>query len=69
LTNAEHFNYEETMIYYQGGHLQDAFKIAQEIPGYQNMERLKTPDQKSEKIKVRIGKDLMPYDEIFKERS
>ena len=69
LTNAEHFNYDETMIYYQGGHLQDAFKIAQEIPGYQNMERLKTPDQKSGKIKVRIGRDLVPYDEIFKERS
>ena len=69
LTNAEHFNYEETMIYYPWGHLQDAFKIAQEIPGYQNMERLKTPDQKSGKIKVRIGRDLVPYDEIFKERS
>jgi len=69
LTNAEHFNYEETMIYYPWGHLQDAFKIAQEIPGYQNMERLRAPDQKNEKIKVRIGKDLVPYDQIFKESS
>jgi tetratricopeptide (TPR) repeat protein len=66
LTNADHFNYEETMIYYQWDHLQDAFKIAQEIPGYQNMERLNSHDRKSEKIKVRIGKDLVPYDELFK---
>ena len=69
LTNAEHFNFDETMIYYHWDHLQDAFKVAQEIPGYQNMEKLRTPDQKSVKIKVRIGKDLVPYDELFKGRS
>jgi tetratricopeptide (TPR) repeat protein len=66
LTNAEHFNFGETTIYYHWDHLQDAFKVAREIPGYQNMEKLKTRDQKSVKIKVRIGKDLVPYDKLFK---
>jgi tetratricopeptide (TPR) repeat protein len=69
LTNAEHFNFDETMIYYHWDHLEDAFRVAQEIPGYQNMEKLRTPGQKSVKIKVRIGKDLVPYDELFKGRS
>jgi tetratricopeptide (TPR) repeat protein len=69
LTNAEHFNFDETMIYYHWDHLQDAFKVAQEIPGYQNMEKLRTSGQKSVKIKVRLGKDLVPYDELFKGRS
>jgi tetratricopeptide (TPR) repeat protein len=69
LTNAEHFNFDETKIYYHRDHLQDAFKVAQEIPGYQNMEKLGTSGQESVAIKVRIGKDLVPYDELFKERS
>jgi hypothetical protein len=69
LTNAEHFNFDETMIYYHLDHLKDAFKIAQEIPGYQNMEKLDASGQESVAIKVRIGKDLVPYDELFKGRS
>jgi tetratricopeptide (TPR) repeat protein len=69
LTNAEHFNFGETMIYYHWDYLQDAFKVAREIPGNQNMEKLRAPDQKSVKIKVRIGKDLVPYDKLFKGHS
>jgi len=67
LTNAEHFNFDETIIYYHWDHLQDAFKVAQEIPGNQNMEKLRASDQKSVKIKVRIGKDLVHYDQFFVE--
>ena len=69
LTNAEHFNFDETMIYYHLDHLKDAFKIAQEIPGYQNMEKLGASGQEGVAIKVRIGKDLVPYDELFNGRS
>lgn len=69
LTNAEHFNFGDTMIYYHWDHLQEAFKIAREIPGYQNMEKLNRSGPKSVKIKVRIGKDLVPYDELFKEHT
>jgi tetratricopeptide (TPR) repeat protein len=69
LTNAEHFNFEETMIYYNWDHLQDAFKIAREIPGYQDMEKFRRTGQKSVNIKVRIGKDLVPYDALFKRHS
>jgi tetratricopeptide (TPR) repeat protein len=67
LTNAENFNFDETIIYYHWDHLQDAFKVAQEIPGSQNMEKLRTSDQKSVKIKVRLGKDLVLYDQFFVE--
>jgi tetratricopeptide (TPR) repeat protein len=69
LTNAEHFNFDETVIYYHWDHLQNAFKVAREIPGYQNMVKVRTSGQKSTKIKVRIGKDLVPYDELFKGHS
>ena len=69
LTNAEHFNFDKTMIFYHWDHLQDAFKVAQEIPGYQNMEKLRTPGYESEKIRIRIGKDLVPYDDLFKGHS
>jgi hypothetical protein len=47
-------------------HLQDAFKVAQEIPGFQNMEKRRISGQAGIKIKVQIGKDLVPYDELFK---
>jgi hypothetical protein len=33
------------------------------------MEKLKASDQESEKIKVRIGKDLVLYDQFFVEHA
>jgi len=44
LTNADHFNYPETKIYYQKGYEQDALRLAKEIPN-----RAESNDKKGNK--------------------
>jgi len=65
LTNADHFNFAETKIYYQDVYLQEAYKVAKEIPGLQNMEKKDDLSLHNVHVKVLIGKDLVPYDELF----
>lgn len=65
VTNAEHFEHYETKIYYSEGFLQEAYRVAQEIPGYQNMERVTYLGRPDLKIRVLIGKDLAVFDEVF----
>ena len=67
LTNADHFGYEETKIYYSEPHLHDAYKVAQQIPGWQDMEKVNEFSRQNIKIKVLIGKDLISYDRLFSE--
>jgi len=67
LTNADHFGYEETKIYYSEPYLHDAYKVAQQIPGWQNMEKVYKFNRQSIKIKVLIGNDLISYDRLFSE--
>jgi Flp pilus assembly protein TadD len=64
--NADHFNHPETKIYYCIGYLQDAYRVAQVIPGYQNMEKAEQSKHANAKIEVLIGKDMIPFDEIFR---
>jgi tetratricopeptide (TPR) repeat protein len=64
-TNADHFNFNETKIYYHDDYLQDAFNVAKHIPGLQNMEKCKEFDRENIKIKVLIGKDLVPYNRLI----
>ena len=62
LTNADHFNYPETKIYYQKGYEQDALRLAKEIPGRQNIPNIIEQNQMiTRAIKVLIGKDLVPF--------
>jgi tetratricopeptide (TPR) repeat protein len=65
LTNAEHFNFPTTRIYYDDDYLQEASNVAMYIPGYQNMERVTQFNPSNIKVKVLIGKDLIPYDQLF----
>ncbi len=65
LTNASHFGFAETTIYYCEGYLQTAYQLAQSIPGYQIMEKAERLDRPETKVKVRIGKDLIPYAPVF----
>jgi Flp pilus assembly protein TadD len=69
LTNARHFDHSETIIYYRFGYLQEAYRVAREIPGYQNMEKAAWFSRPETKVKVLIGKDLIPFDPMFAERS
>ena len=64
-TNADHFNFSKTKIYYHDDYLQDAFNVAKHIPGLQNMEKCREFNRKNIKIKVVLGKDLVPYDRLI----
>ena len=66
LTNAEHFNFPITTIFYRDEYLQDAFNVATHIPGYQNMEEVAQINPQNIKVKVLIGKDLIGYDRFFR---
>jgi hypothetical protein len=61
LTNAENFNFKETKIFYLRPYLHDAFIVAQQIPGWQNMKEVDELSRENIKIKVLIGEDLIPY--------
>jgi len=66
ITNADHFNYPETKIYYQKGYEQDALRLAKEIPGRQNIPNIIEQNQMiTRAIKVLIGKDLVPLNEFI----
>jgi Flp pilus assembly protein TadD len=66
LTNAKNFNFAETRIYYHDDYLQDAFEVAKQIPGYQQMEEVEEFGRPATKIKLLIGKDIVPYDPLFR---
>jgi tetratricopeptide (TPR) repeat protein len=63
--NAAHFDYEKTRIYYFNGYLQDAYRVARHIPGYQNMESVMEFEDPAVKIRVLIGKDLIQFNRLF----
>jgi hypothetical protein len=65
LTNAIDFNRTETIVYYCNGYLQEAYTVAQEIPGYQNMEKVARFQRPGIKVRVLIGKDLVLFDPLF----
>ena len=61
VTNAGHFRHEKTIIYYREGYLQEAYRVAQVIPGWNEMEKTEMHGKPSIKIRVLIGKDLVPF--------
>jgi hypothetical protein len=67
LSNAPHFGYPKTEIYYRRGYLYDAYRVAREIPGYQDLEEVEDLDNGEIKIRVLIGKNLVPFNHMFKQ--
>jgi tetratricopeptide (TPR) repeat protein len=65
LTNADNFNHAETMIYYCGGYLHNAYRVAQQIPGYQNMKKVEKFNQPDTKIRVLLGKDMIVFNTVL----
>ena len=97
ISNARHFNYAKSKIYYPKGYLDDADHLARLIPGNQDTEKVAEPNspnikirkicfckgylsdavclskptpghqdtKKLTKIRILIGKDMIPYDQIF----
>jgi hypothetical protein len=65
IDNANHFNHPRTIIYYRDGFLHDAYQIAKEIPGYQEMslsDQFNSPDIQ---VRLMIGKDVIRHDNRF----
>jgi Flp pilus assembly protein TadD len=65
LTNANHFNYAETKIFYQKEYQEAADYVAGHLPTFQGMEEIKKFDRPTIKIKVLVGKDLIPYNKLL----
>jgi Tfp pilus assembly protein PilF len=65
VTNATHFSYAKTKIYYCEGYLQEAYRLAKEIPGWNEMEKTEMPEKIPVKIRVLIGKDLVPFASVL----
>jgi len=65
LTNADHFNHAETTIYYRGGYLHNAYRVAQQMPGYQNMKKVEKFNRPDTKIRVLLGKDMIVFNTVL----
>jgi tetratricopeptide (TPR) repeat protein len=66
LTNANHFRHRETKIFYREGYDEAAEHIGEQMPLFPGTE-VKKLDRAYVKVKVLIGKDLVPYNKMFKE--
>jgi tetratricopeptide (TPR) repeat protein len=62
LTNAKHFDFSETIIFYDDIDVRNALDIADQLPGYQIVKKSGKFDRPNIKVKVLIGKDLVPQD-------
>ncbi len=65
LTNADNFKHGGTRVFFQEGYDQMADQVAEQLPVIQNKEERKRLDRPSIRVKVLIGKDLVPYGKMF----
>jgi Flp pilus assembly protein TadD len=65
LANANSFNHEKTKIFYYNGHLQDVHRLLQEFPGHIDMKYIIELKQMGNRLKMLIGKDMIPYDNVI----
>lgn len=59
ITNAKHFRFEESIIFYKEGYLEVAKELAAIIPGAQNLEKVETMGKASIGVRVLLGRDLV----------
>jgi tetratricopeptide (TPR) repeat protein len=65
LTNANYFNYAETKIFYQKEYHDAADQVAEQLPVFWSKEETEKFDRPNIKIKILIGKDLVPHHKTF----
>jgi hypothetical protein len=65
LTNASHFSHPGTKIIYQKSYDQAAEQVAEHLPVYRTKEEIESFDRPNIRIKILIGKDLVPHHKIF----
>ena len=66
-SNANHFNYRVSKIYYREGYQEAANHLADQLPVLDGMEETKRFDRPNIKIKLLIGKDLIPHQRCLQE--
>ncbi|MBC2705450.1 tetratricopeptide repeat protein [Desulfobacula sp.] len=61
-SNARHFNYQATRIYYAPGYYEDALELSRKIPGFEIAGKFIESKKLKTNIRVLIGKDIVPFD-------
>ncbi len=59
ITNAKHFHFNNSVIFYREGYLQVAKELARVIPGAQNMKKVDSLGRSFVGIRILLGKDLV----------
>jgi tetratricopeptide (TPR) repeat protein len=59
VTNAQHFHFAESVIFYREGYLQAAQEIAAVIPGSQDLRKIESMSKPSIGVRVLLGRDLV----------
>ena len=68
LTNADHFNHSGTKVLYRKEYKEVADQIAEQIPVVRSKEQIEKFDRPNIRIKILIGKDLIPHHKVFENR-
>lgn len=66
-SDARYFDVKKSIIFYRQGYLQDAFKVALMVPGYQEMKQVASLGRPEIGVKVVLGEDMaiMHFPEIM----
>ena len=65
LRNARCFNHETTKIFFYNGHAQDVSRLLKEIPVECDEKSVIELEQTGKHIKILIGKDIIPYENMI----
>ncbi len=65
LTNADYFNYAETKIFYQKEYRNAADQVGEQLPVFRSKEETEKFGRPNIKMKILIGKDLVPHKKSF----
>jgi Flp pilus assembly protein TadD len=65
LTNANNFNHTGTRIFYQKEYNEAGEYVAEQLPVFWSKEETEKFDRQNIKIKILIGKDLVPHNKLF----
>ncbi len=67
LSNASHFNYQGTHIFFTRGYLREAYRLSKKLPGLQSLEEVPEIKDGNAEICIRIGKELIHYSNLFEQ--
>jgi tetratricopeptide (TPR) repeat protein len=58
ITDAKHFDFKKSIVFYRKGYLPDAYKIALMVPGYQEMKQVGSLGRPEVSVKLLLGQDM-----------